>query len=107
MRVNLKKELGLALEDVKGSDWFKSLDKETQAIALEQQKDYYTPPRQSSHTLLNIFVSTYCQTEWDEYRVKHLPWAGNGNEGGDIAWHKQQFAAPYILKWQEEINSIA
>ncbi len=97
MRVNLKKELGLALGEVKNSNWFKELDKETQAIALEQQKNYYTPPRDEAHFFLNSFVENHCKDEWLEYMKQNLPWAETGNEGGDVAWHKNQFVQPYLL----------
>lgn len=91
----------MALGEVKNAEWFKELDKETQAIALEQQKDCYTPPRNQAHALLNIFVATHCQEEWEEYVKENLSWAETGNEGGDIAWYKQQFSQPYFLKWMD------
>ena len=73
---NPKKQLGIALNELKAAAWFKDLSPDDQQFAIQSTKDFYTPPNPMENTCLNLAISAYQLTEkWQQFCQEHFPWA--------------------------------
>lgn len=77
------------MQDMKQSAWFIDLDKETQQIAIEQLKDFFTPPSELENTLLKILIAN--SNEWQDFVKKELPWADPNSNSIEVKFKRREF----------------
>lgn len=103
---NYKKELGISLQEMKSADWFKDLPKESQELAIQNTKEFYTPPNKMENTILNIALNQYLSDfpfsniswkKWLDYCAKNFTWANPTIGNGQINLHKRRFASDMII----------
>ena len=93
-----KKQLGLALNDMKQADWFKELDSNTQKDAIDQVKEYYTPPDAMENTLLNIAITAKEKLgDWNRIKKEVYPHLPEASEPMYVRLTKRLFYSNEIL----------
>lgn len=100
--VNYKKELGMSLQAMKQETWFKELDKETQDIAIEQQKSYFTPPNDMSNCLMKIAIGD--DPEWREFLKNSMPWADPNSNSIDVKMARKDYFTSKPKLWERFAN---
>ena len=90
--MHYKKELALALQEIKKSNWFAELEKQDQEHCIEMQKAYFTPPNFMQNTLLNAcMVQLNIMDAWLRRCANNFPWANPYLSGGEVSLEKVRF----------------
>lgn len=77
-KVNYKKELGIALQEIKASAWFAELHKDDQGYVLDETKKLYNPPNDIENCMLNITIEVGgFIKEYKKFTEDELPYMSN------------------------------
>ena len=91
MLTGSKKEVGMALNEMKSSDWFKALGEEDKSYVLQETKQLYAPPEKYENTLLNLFLQQGYEEEFLRYRREIYPYAVG--DTGEVRMLKRLFVS--------------
>lgn len=95
--MNWKKELGMCLQEIKSSEWFKELSTDLQEIVLSDTKEIYSPPDKIQNTLINMSLkySGYWD-KWVKNCYDNFPWADPIKGNAEVNIHKRNFNSKAI-----------
>lgn len=89
---NYKKQMNMALNEMKKEPWFIELDAKTQKMVIDQTKEFYTPPNNIELTLMNIAIQPLWH-EWEDLCKNQFPWADPTDGGADVRLAKRNFVS--------------
>lgn len=93
MLTGSKKELGMALNEVKSATWYSELSQEDKDYVIQETKDFYTPPDKYENTLLNLWIGKDWDV-WTEHCRRFYPhYNGEALGGAEVRMLKRRYVS--------------